>query len=87
MATDDGDNLAEIFVGFKEFQTLDNYFGDLSNFVNKLGFSQYLYTAVPAYVDQLGCSSHPIVNTSFDSSWIDYYLNPASKPYCESLMH
>lgn len=77
-------------IRFNTFQTYDDYFKDLQRFVDDQGLYQYLYTALPAYYVHNESAAPPIMSTTYDSSWVDYYADrrydledPALK-YCLS---
>lgn len=49
-----------------------SFFRDLEVFVDKLGYYQFLYTAIPTSY-KVNKEDIPLYHTSFDKSWMEYY--------------
>ena len=56
-------------------QTLDQFFQHLKLFADQLGYQQIIYTVQPAYYRQDESVPPPIMLTTYDGEWLDYYLN------------
>lgn len=59
----------------KGLDRLEDLFADLEAFLQELGFYQYLYTTVPDFFHEEPSSRQPVLESSYDPGWMDYYLD------------
>ncbi len=55
-------------------QTLEQFFLHLKSFAEKLDFKQMVYTVQPSFYKRDASVPPPIMLTTYDGKWLDYYL-------------
>ena len=77
-------------VKLKAHQTLEQFFQHLKLFAQQLGYQQIIYTVQPSFYKHDQSVPPPIMLTTYDGEWLDYYLNrtytqqDAILEYCQS---
>ncbi len=66
--------------------TLEAYFDQLQKVIDKLGFYQYLYTALPSFYEPHSGAS-PVMHTTYCQEWMQYYVDKNYEKHDSILRH